>query len=148
MKKIKTHLLLKIASAITFLYCAGHLSGFPWTPGLGENELSVIEGMKSQQFDADGAIRTYWEFYIGFGLIIGAFLLLQTVLLLQLSIIAKSTVLKVKWIIVSFIASFAINTFLSWKFFFSIPVILATIITLSLCLSFLTIRRSIAPDSN
>lgn len=133
MKKIKSFILIRIASAVTLLYCAGHLSGYPWTPGLGENELIVIDGMKKHQFNAEGVLRTYWDFYIGFGLIIGAFLLLQGIVLWQLSGISKAPESKLKWILISFIFSFALNAFLSWTYFFSIPVIMSACIALCLC---------------
>jgi len=46
--------------------------------------------MKSQHFLAQGATRTYWDFYFGFGVLIGVFLLIQAVALWQIGSLAKN----------------------------------------------------------
>jgi hypothetical protein len=131
---MKTPLLLRIAAVITFLYFAGHTSGIPWTPVLGPREIPVIEAMKSHPFALDGFRRTYWDLYFGFGLIISGFLLVQAVVLWQLSSLAKTDALRVRPIVASFFVAFIANAVLSWKYFFAIPVF--TAVAISACLAF------------
>jgi hypothetical protein len=69
--------LLRIAAAITLLYCAGHTMGMPWTPATGPQEAAVLDAMKTTRFDTMGTVRTYWDFYFGFGAAISVYLALQ-----------------------------------------------------------------------
>src|ERR1700752_4364000 len=80
---------LRIASVIALLFAAGHSMGAmeSWSP---PGETDVLEAMRSFRFDAMGVTRTYWDFYFGFGLFISVFLLLQAILLWQLSAIAMT----------------------------------------------------------
>ena len=47
--------------------------------------------MRQFQFEAEGVTRTYWEFYIGFGVMISVFLLVQAVMLWQLAAVSRRT---------------------------------------------------------
>jgi hypothetical protein len=140
MKKLNASLLLKIAAAITILYFAAHIAGYPWTPVLTEKELIVVDGMKSHQFMAEGTQRTYWDFYVGFGVIIGSFLFIQGVMMWQLSTIAKTDASKLRFVIMSFIVLFVANGFLAWKYFFPMPILFVALIVASLCFSLYATR--------
>jgi hypothetical protein len=83
-------LFLRVAAVIALLYCAGHTIGAPWTPATGPEQLATIEAMKAQIFETEGVQRTYWSFYLGFGVIISVFLLLQAVVLWQLGALART----------------------------------------------------------
>src|SRR5262245_4580875 len=80
--------LLRTASGLTLLFAVGHTMGAAesWSP-VGEND--VLGSMRTFEFDVSGATRTYWHFYMGFGLYISALLLLQTALLWQLGSLAR-----------------------------------------------------------
>jgi hypothetical protein len=130
---MRTHIFVRIASIIALVYCIGHMSGFPWTPNQDPEASRVVEAMQVTTFDAEGVSRTYWDFYVGFGLIIGAFLLFQTVALWQVSSLMKNEVLKSIPILISFFLSFGINAILSWKFFFAVPAILS--ISIAACVA-------------
>jgi hypothetical protein len=139
---MKPFILLRIAALITLLYCVGHTSGMPWTPALGPGEIPVIEAMKARSFEAVGATRTYWDFYFGFGVIISAFLLVQAVALWQLGSLAKPDALRVRPIVASFFVAFVVNAFLSWKYFFVVPVVMAVAISICLALALFTTRQA------
>lgn len=72
---------LKLASAISGLFAAGHLAGF-WRPAP-ENAAQQLahRAMMINRFDLAGSDRSYWEIYLGFGLIIGVFYIVQTAIL-------------------------------------------------------------------
>ncbi len=128
-----TSLMLRIAALVTLLYCAGHTLGAPWTPATGPLEAPVLEAMKTHRFEALGSSRTYWEFYCGFGWVISGYLLLQAVVLWQMTGLARVNSSIMRPIIASFLVSFALNALLVWKFFFAVPLALA--VTIAACLA-------------
>src|SRR5260370_24523196 len=73
--------LYRIAAVLLLLFDAGHTSGFPWSdPKWGVD----LASMRSTHFYIMGFSRTYWDFYLGFGLFVSVFLLLAVVLAWQL----------------------------------------------------------------
>src|SRR5258707_15446098 len=71
----------RFAAVLLLLFDAGHTSGFPWSdPKWGVDLVS----MRSTHFYIMGVSRTYWDFYVGFGLFVSVFLLLAVVLAWQL----------------------------------------------------------------
>jgi hypothetical protein len=138
---MKTPLLLRIAAVITLLFFAGHTSGIPWTPAVGPEQQPVIDAMKGPSFDVLGSMRTYWDFYFGFGVTISYLLLLEAVVLWQLGTLAKSDAARLRPIIAVFFIGFVVNTFLAVEYFFVIPVIMSAIIAILLALAFYSARR-------
>jgi hypothetical protein len=67
-----TAFFLRVASVLTVLHCIGHTIGgvFGVDAPPGTKEGAVVEAMKSNQFDVMGATRSFWDFFIGFGLTI------------------------------------------------------------------------------
>src|SRR5436190_2063283 len=94
--------LLRIASIITLLYCVGHTTGYPWTPVEGEMEMAIVESMKSHQFDVIGSMRSFWDFYTGFGLVVSGFMLATAVALWQMASLAKRGVNGIRPMILTF----------------------------------------------
>ena len=139
---MKSSTFLRIASVFTFLYFVGHTAGIPWTPAVGPGEAPVLEAMKAHSFNVLGSNRTYWDFYFGFGVIISAYLLVQAVVLWQIGSLAKREPAKVRAIVASFLVAFIINAFLSWKYFFAIPLINAILISACLGLALIFSGRS------
>lgn len=129
---MKPWIMLRVASVITFFYFAGHTLGMPWTPAVGPQEVILLESMKSHHFDAMGSSRTYWDFYYGFGLVISGYLLVQAAVLWQLASRAKADPVGVRSIIASFFVSFLVNAILVWKFFFTVPLVMAIAIVICL----------------
>jgi hypothetical protein len=132
---MKSFHFLRIAAVLTLLYCAGHTSGMPWTPYTSAEATSVLDAMKSHTFDEQGFKGTYWDIYIGFGLVISVYLLLQAVVLWQVASLARTDPIRVRPIVVSFLVAFAINGVLSWRYFFIVPVVLAGLIAICLAIA-------------
>jgi len=139
---MKSSTFLRIASVITFLYFAGHTASIPWTPAVGPGEAPVLEAMKAHSFNVLGSNRTYWDLYFGFGVIISGYLLVQAVVLWQLGSLAKREAAQVRAIVASFLVAFIVNAFLSWKYFFAIPLINAILISVCLALALVFSGRS------
>jgi hypothetical protein len=132
---MKAPLLLRIASIITLLLAVGHTSGGLsfWSPA-GETE--VLRAMRSFHFDAGGVSRTYLDFYLGFGFIIGVYLLAQAVVLWQLASMAKADPIRVRPLVGSFLLASVVSIFLSWRFIFLLPVVSFTAVAVCLGLAF------------
>ena len=66
-------ILYRIASVLLVLFAVGHTVGFlQIDPGWGVD--AMVKEMKSIRFDVLGSNRTYWDFYVGFGLFVSIFL--------------------------------------------------------------------------
>jgi hypothetical protein len=133
---------LRIAAVITLLYCAGHTAGAPWTPATAPEQLLVLEAMKSQSFEVEGVERTYWDFYLGFGVIISVFLLVQAVVLWQVGSLANANGGRIRSIIVAFLVAFMLNAALAWRYFFAVPAIMAIAISLTLVVALVLAGRA------
>lgn len=134
--------LLRIGSVLSLLYFVGHMMGTPWTPSQGPETTALVENMKSYRFDVMGSSRTYWDFYFGFGLIVGVHLVVQAVALWQLGTMAKRDASSVRPLIGLFALALVANAILSWMFFFAVPLVLAIAIALVLGLAFVSPQTS------
>ena len=136
---MSTTLTLRIASVIALLFAAGHMMGGlkKWSP-MGDND--VLKAMTSVRFNVMGENRSYREFYMGFGWLVGVAMLLQAALLWQMASIASSNVAQVR----QMVASFAIATFASgviaWRFIFPIPALFSGVLLVALIAAYLTAR--------
>src|SRR5258708_38671075 len=119
----------RIAAVLLLLFEAGHTSGFPWSdPKWGVD----LGSMQSTHFHIMGFSRTYWDFYVGFGLFVSAFLLLAVVLALQLGGLPPEALARMRGTAWTFALCFAGITVLAWKYFFIIPIVFSIAITLCL----------------
>lgn len=121
--------LYRIAAVLILLFAIGHSSGFPWSdPAWGVD----LHAVRSTHFDVLGSSRSYWDFYLGFGLFNSVFLLLAAVLAWQLGSLrgqAFRFVRTTAWVLA---LCFAAVTALSWRYFFVIPIAFSTAITVCL----------------
>jgi hypothetical protein len=137
---------LRIAAVVTLLYCAGHTIGMPWTPYTDPEATSVLDAMKSHSFEAEGFKGTYWDLYFGFGLIISVYLLVQAAVLWQVASLAKADAMRVRPIVFSFLIAFVINAALSWKYFFAVPVAMASLVAICLAIALVLAGGTQTPE--
>lgn len=52
---------------------------------------SLIQSMKSIHFNANGSDRTYWDFFVGFGLFVTALMLLASIVAWQFASLSVET---------------------------------------------------------
>jgi len=78
---VKARTLLRIAAIITAVQAAAHTFGGVLGPIQPGNQMIAAAAMKANQFDAMGSARTFWDFFIGFGLCVSVFLVLEAGLL-------------------------------------------------------------------
>jgi hypothetical protein len=121
--------LYRIAAVLILLFDLGHSAGYPWSdPKWGVDTVA----MRSTRFQILGFSRTYWDFYVGFGLFVSVFLLLAAVLAWQLGGVPRQSWPLVRVMAWTLALCFAAVTVLSWMYFFTIPIVFSGLITICL----------------
>ena len=128
---LKASLFYRIAAVLLLLFDIGHTVGFlqhdpEWKVD------SLIGSMKSIHFDVQGFSRSYWDFFVGFGLFVTVFLLLAAVVAWQLGRLDAETLTRVRGIGWSLALGFVVLTFLSFRYFFILPLIFSIVIAVCL----------------
>ena len=128
-----TTLYLRIASVLAIIHAILHtIGGVISKPNNGAPEIAIIEAMKSRAFNVMGSMRTYWDFFYGYGLIVAITLLVQGILFWQLATIAKNNAAPIRPIILLFCFNFLATTVVAWKYFFIAPAVTELLIAASL----------------
>ena len=123
--------LYRIASVLLLLFAIGHTLGFTKTdPKWGVEVL--VGSMRSIHFDAQGFSRSYWDFFVGFGLFVSVFLLFSAAFAWQLGSVRRENLASMRGIAWVFAGCFIAVAFLSWRFFFAVPIIFS--VAIALCL--------------
>lgn len=138
---MNSSLFLRLASGLTLLFAAGHASGAAqsWSP---VGDTPTLQSMRTFRFDVMGDSRTYWDFYMGFGLYITILLLLQVVLLWQFAGMAREEPARMRPLLVACLVAWAAGTYVAWAFIFVVPATFSLAITMCLAVAVLTSRRS------
>ena len=128
---MKASLFYRIAAVLILLFDIGHTVGFlqhdpEWKVD------SLIGSMKSIHFAIQGFSRSYWDFFVGFGLFVTVFLLLAAAVAWQLGRLDAETVTRVRGIGWSLALCFVVLTFLSFRYFFVLPLIFSIVIAVCL----------------
>src|SRR5947209_6588191 len=115
-----TTFMLRVASAISFLFTLGHsLGGLQkWSP-TGDN--FVLKAMTDTRFHVMGVDRSYLDLYLGLGWTIGVFLLLQTYLLWQLALLARTSAALVRPMIAAFALATLATGMIAWRLILPVP---------------------------
>jgi len=128
---MKTSLLYRIASLLLVLFSIGHTIGFRQTKGMVGAD-TVVALMQSVRFPVQGFQRSYWDFYVGFGLFVTVFLLFSAVLSWGLASAGPEVLARMPAATWGLAICFVMVTILSWGYFFMVPGIFATLIALCL----------------
>src|ERR1700730_5700455 len=129
---MRTVLFLRIASVLTLIHAALHTIGGVFggaAPGVQQATVAV---MKANQFAVMGAMRSYWDFYMGLGLVVSVFLTLEAIVFWQLGSLVKTDALRLRPILATFLVGYLCASVVSYRYFFAGPVI--TEILIALCL--------------
>ena len=79
--------------------------------------------MKSTQFPVMGAIRSYGDFYLGFGLFVSVALLMESIVFWQLGSLAKTEAARLRPLMATFLFGYLAFAVISGTYFFPAPVI-------------------------
>lgn len=72
--------------------------------------------------------RTYWDFYVGFGLFVTVFLLFAAAMAWQLGSVPAPVLSQVRSLAWLLTLTFAAVLFLSWRYFFIAPMVFSAVI--------------------
>jgi hypothetical protein len=126
---VTTRMLYRIAAVLILLFDLGHSAGYPWS----DPEWGVdTTAMRASHFQVLGFSRTYWDFYVGFGLFVSVFFLLAAMLAWQLGDLPTQGVPLMRATAWALSLCFLAVTVLSWMYFFTIPIVFAALITVCL----------------
>jgi hypothetical protein len=143
---MKPTICLRIASVLTFLHAVGHtVGGVFGTPSPGAAEAAVA-AMKANQFPVMGLTRSYWNFYMGLGLAVSIFLVVEAVVFWQLGSLAKTDSARLRPIYATFLVGYLALAVNSYQYFFAGPVINEILIALCLGLAVVTSRPSLPAE--
>lgn len=113
------------------LWAVGHTLGFRQAdPQWGVDALVGL--MQSIHFDCQGFSRTYWDFYVGFGLFVSVFLLFSAVSAWQLGGLPAATLALMRGTAWALALCFLALTILSWRYFFTLAIVFSIVITMCL----------------
>jgi hypothetical protein len=130
---------LRAAALISLLLGSGHMLGRPWLPVADDQGRAVVDAMRFYRFDVMGLSRSYWDFHLGFGWMLAAYLLGHAVLYWQLSGLSVHSWIAARCIVAVLLIESLILTALAWTFLFRIPLMMTAAITL--CLAFALVGK-------
>jgi len=128
---MKASLLYRISSILLLLFAAGHTFGFRQIDPAWRVD-SLVESMKTIHFNANGSVRTYWDFFVGFGLFVTVLLVFAAIVAWQFGSLPSETYAAMRVSAWGFAVCFAVVAYLSWRYFFIIPLVFS--IAIFLCL--------------
>ena len=113
---------LRIASVLTLIHCAAHtIGGVFGKPKHGAEQLAVIDAMKSHHFNVMGSMRSYWDFFFGYGLFGTVNLLIQGILFWMLGSHVKTNPALVRSVAALFFFNYVLTSVIAFKYFFIGP---------------------------
>ena len=129
---MRASILYRASAVLLFLFAVGHTLGFRESdPTWGIDP--VLASMQSVHFTIQGFTRTYWDFFVGAGFIVGVLYLFAGVLAWQLGGLPGETLALMRVTVWALACCFAVVTVLSVRHLFWIPIIMSSLITV--CLS-------------
>jgi len=120
----------RVAAALLLLFCAGHTAGGMLAQkSLGPASDAVFAQMKAVHFVFNGSDCTWYGFWFGFGMTVSLFLLSSAIIAWQLDKVSTAIWPSVSVIGWCLIAAHAVNTYLSWRYFFVGPTVIGGLAT-------------------
>jgi hypothetical protein len=134
-----TTIWLRVSSVIALLFALGHASGGLqyWSP---MGDTPVLQAMRGSPFDIMGTKRTYFDFYMGFGLSLSVAQLMLAILLWQLSTLARTNALGVRPMIAVIALATIATGVVAWHFIFLLPVLFCLALVGSLAVAYVVAR--------
>jgi hypothetical protein len=133
---------LRVAAVLTLIHAVLHtIGGVFGNPGPGPATIA-FQAMKMNQFPLMGHIRSYADFYRGFGLAMTIFLTAEAVIFWQLGSLARRDARRLSPIVATFSVAYIALAANSYAYFFLAPVIVETLIAVCLASAIATAKSS------
>jgi hypothetical protein len=91
--------------------------------------------MKATHFNVNGSDCTYWDFFVGFGLFVTVLMLFAAAVAWQLGSLPSETLAAMRVSAWAFAICFALVAYLSWRYFFIIPLVFSILVFLCLAVA-------------
>jgi hypothetical protein len=137
--------LLRIGAVILLLFAIGHWFFSPWVMGIEGKELDILSAATRTDHPVFGFMRSYRDFHVGFGHMVGVAFVMEAALLWLLAGIAAGPAAIRGLLAVFVVANIAIAA-LQVIYFFWPPIILSVLATAVLTMAWLRAGRE-APNS-
>jgi hypothetical protein len=117
-----------LTSALLVLFAAGHTYGFLALRPPSAQGLAVLSSMHTVTFTLGHTAHTYWDFYLGFGLFVSAYLLLAAVVAWELPHVREAS--REAYVVLAFalFAAQALETLLASLYFRGPPMLLSLVL--------------------
>jgi hypothetical protein len=137
----------RLAAYALVLYTLGHTFGaVVATPNFGDESAGVVKAMKTVHVAAMGADCTWYGFYRGFGVFVSIFFVFSLAVAWHVggkSLEQRVALLPLTW---ALFGSYAVSILTACLYFFPMPIIFSTIVTVLLgvaCFGDVRARRSV-----
>jgi len=131
---------LRIAAVLTLIHAILHTVGGVFGPVDPGAATIAVQAMKANQFLLLGHVRSFWDFYRGFGLGLTILLTSESIVFWQLASLAKAEAGRVRPILITFAVAYSVFAVNSNTYFFVGPVIAEVLIATSLVLAIVTAK--------
>lgn len=128
---MKSVWLLRVASVLALLHGVLHTAGGVFGKPSPGAQAAAIAAMQTNRFNAMGVERSFWDFHMGYGLMVSVKFLLETIIFWQLSVLVKTDT-KVRPVILTFGLGYLAYAALAWRYFFAAPAVFEALIALCL----------------
>jgi hypothetical protein len=128
----------RVSAVLLLLFAAGHQFNFrtvdpSWNAG------TTVAAMRDVRFAVQGFQRTYWEFFSGFGFFVTTLLLFSAFFAWYVAGLPPEVRRMLASVLWAFAIAFVIIAILSWRYFFVVPGIFATLISLLLVIAVVSV---------
>jgi len=142
---LKPTLFLRITSILALIFCALHTVGGVLSKPAPGVQTFVVQVMKSNSFNFMGSIRTFWDFNMGYGLILSVVLFIHSLLFWQLGSMVKTNGARLRPVLALLCLESAAQSPIAGRYFFLGPAITSAIIAACLAIAFFTARENLTP---
>jgi len=140
---MKAKTLLRSASVVALLLTIGHTAGYPWVGNVTEQQLSQITAVKSITAVIQGFRRSYWDFHVGFGLILTLVFFAQAVVLWRLGALSESEPRTTRFVAAVFGFFYVAATAVNFLFFFWAPIVCTSILAVCALAASIALRPTV-----
>jgi hypothetical protein len=139
---VKPWIWLRVAAVFDALFTAGHTYGHFAPADSSPEEKAVTDAMKNFHFDLMGTMRTPWEIFRGFSLLLTVNLAILAVVIWLLSTVARSSPTQTRAVVWALVVGQAVISVICWTDFFLAPALLSTLAALSLLVAAFGLQKA------
>ncbi len=142
---MKPTLFLRVASVLALIFCVLHTVGGVFSKPAPGMQTFVVQTMKSNSFNVMGSMRTFWDFNLGYGLILSVVLFIHSLVFWQLSSLVKIDGARLRPLLAVLCLEFAAQSPIAGRYFFLGPAVTSALMAACLALAFFTARENVTP---